>query len=56
MGGKSSTVLIRSGSWSTDDYIFSFDKPTKKRRINVTVDSQAAPKQHWKGFCILFGL
>ncbi len=53
MGKKTSTVIIDSGSWSTDDYIFSFDKPTKKRRINVTVESQGAPKQHWEGFCIL---
>jgi hypothetical protein len=53
MGKKASTVTIDSGFWSTDDYIFSFDKPTKKRRINVTVESQAAPKQHWEGFCIL---
>ncbi len=53
MGKKTSTVSIGSGGWSTDDYIFSFDKPTKKRRINVTVDSQGDPKQHWEGFCVL---
>lgn len=53
MGKKTSTVSFDSGFWSTDDYIFSFDKPTKKRRINVTVESQGAPKQHWEGFCIL---
>jgi hypothetical protein len=53
MGKKTSTVSIGSGLWSTDDYIFSFDKQTKKRRIPVIVDSQGAPKQHWEGFCIL---
>jgi hypothetical protein len=53
MGDTSSKVTIGAGVWSTDDYTFSFDKPTKKRRINVTVDSQNAPKQQWKGFCIL---
>lgn len=53
MGKKTSAVTIDSGTWSTDDYVFSFDKPTRKRRINVIVESQAAPRQHWEGFCVL---
>jgi hypothetical protein len=53
MDTKTSTVATDSGSWSTDDYIFSFDKPTKKRRINVTVESRGDPKQHWEGFCVV---
>jgi len=60
-GLECASVAIRDGPsrrldnvpWSTDDCIFSFDKPTKKRRINVTVESQGAPKQHWEGFCVL---
>jgi hypothetical protein len=53
MGTKTSAVTIGSGSWSTDNYTFSFDKPTRKRRINVTVESQGDPKQHWEGFCVV---
>lgn len=53
MGRKASTVATDSRSWSTDDYIFSFDQPTKKRRIDVIVESQGDPKQHWEGFCVV---
>ncbi|MDQ0390890.1 hypothetical protein [Labrys monachus] len=53
MGEETSKVSIGSEGWSTDDYVFSFAQSTKKRRIEVSVDSQAAPKQHWEGFCIL---
>ena len=53
MGKESSAVTIGAGSWSTDDYIFTFDKSAKKRRIDVTVESRGASKQHWQGFCIL---
>jgi len=39
MGKKTSTAFIDSELWSTEDYMFSFDKATKKRHIKVTVDS-----------------
>lgn len=52
MGEETSKVSVGPEGWSTDDYIFSFAQSTKKRRIAVTVDSQAAPKQRWEGFCV----